>query len=35
MTTSYLRDHVLEGLHDLRALSLLEVGKAAGDDDDC
>lgn len=35
MTTQYLRDHVLEGLHDLRALSLLEVGKAAGDDDDC
>ena len=30
----YLRDHVLEGLHDLRALSFLEVGEAAGDDDD-
>lgn len=30
----YLRDHVLEGLHDLRALGFLEVGEAAGDDDD-
>lgn len=30
----YLGDHVLKGLHDLGALSLLEVGEAAGDDDD-
>ena len=30
----YLRDHVLKGLHDLGALGLLEVGEAAGDDDD-
>lgn len=31
----YLRDHVLKGLHDLGALGFLEVGEAAGDDDDC
>lgn len=30
----HLRDHVLEGLHDLGALCLLEVGEAASDDDD-
>lgn len=29
----HLRDHVLEGLHDLGALCFLEVGEAAGDDD--
>lgn len=30
----HLRDHVLEGLHDLGALCFLEVREAAGDDDD-
>lgn len=30
----HLRDHVLEGLHDLGALCFLKVGEAAGDDDD-
>lgn len=29
----YLGNHVLERLHDLRALGLLEVGEAASDDD--
>lgn len=29
----HLRDHVLEGLHDLGALCFLKVGEAAGDDD--
>lgn len=30
----YLWNHVLEGFHDFRALSFLEIGEAAGDDDD-
>lgn len=30
----YLWDHVLEGFHDLGALSFLEIGEAACDDDD-
>lgn len=34
LSFQYLRDHVLKGLHDLGALSFLEVGEAAGDDDD-
>ena len=33
-SVQYLRDHVLKGLHDLGALGFLEVGEAAGDDDD-
>lgn len=32
--STHLRDHVLKGLHDLGALGFLEVGEAAGDDDD-
>lgn len=31
----HLRDHVLEGLHDLGALCFLKVGETAGDDDNC
>lgn len=33
-SSRYLRDHVFEGFHDLRALSFLVVGETAGDDDD-
>ncbi len=34
LSVQYLRNHILEGLHDLGALSFLKVGEAAGDDDD-
>lgn len=32
---TYLGHHIFEGFHDLRALGLLIVREAAGDDDDC